>query len=105
MGSIKYNKLVRDRIPEIIEANGKKAIYDILSDEKYIEFLNRKLIEELNEYLGNGDVEELVDMGEVIHAILEYKGITIQEFQRIRSEKEEKNGGFKKRILLKEVIE
>ena len=105
MRVIQYNKLVRDRIPEIIEASGKKPIYDFLENDRYLEFLNKKLIEELNEYLQSGAVEELADMGEVMHAILEYKGVDIQEFQRIRTEKKEKSGGFSKKILLKEVVE
>ena len=98
-----YNKLVRDRIPEIIEASGKTCIWETLSDEQYIEFLNKKLQEEVIEYLESGTVEELADIGEVMHAILDYKGIPLTEFQRIRNEKLQDRGGFKKRILLKEV--
>lgn len=106
MKTIKYNKLVRDRIPEIIESSGKNAVYEtIANDEDYIKLLKNKLIEEMNEYLESDDVAELADMGEVMHAILEYKGVRVETFQRIRLEKLEKRGGFKKRLLLKEVIE
>lgn len=106
MKTIKYNKLVRDRIPEIIESSGKNAVYEtIANDEDYIKLLKNKLIEEMNEYLESDDVAELADMGEVMHAILEYKGVSVETFQRIRLEKLEKRGGFKKRLLLKEVIE
>lgn len=100
-----YNKLVRDRIPEIIEASGKSCTWETLSDERYIELLNKKLQEEVAEYLENGTVEELADIGEVMHAILDYKGIPLTEFQRVRNEKLQDRGGFKKRILLKEVRE
>jgi len=100
-----YNKLVRDRIPEIIEASGKTCIWVTLSDERYIELLNKKLQEEVTEYLESGTVEELADIGEVMHAILDYKGIPLEEFQRVRNEKLQERGGFAKRILLKEVTE
>ena len=101
-----YNKLVRDGIPEIIESSGKKAIYETITNgESYVKLLKDKLSEELNEFLESDDIAELADMGEVMHALLEYKGISIETFQRIRLEKLEKRGGFKKRLLLKEVIE
>ena len=105
MSTKAYNKLVRDRIPEIIEASGKTCTCETLSDEQYIELLNKKLQEEVTEYLESGTVEELADIGEVMHAILDYKGIPLEEFQRVRSEKLQERGGFAKRILLKEVTE
>lgn len=100
-----YNKLVRDRIPEIIEASGKTCACETLSDEQYIKELNEKLLEEVQEYLESGTVEELVDISEVMHSILDYKGITPEKFQRVRTEKLHERGGFKKKILLKEVSE
>lgn len=105
MKSIKYNKLVRDKIPMIIENTGNKCICETLSDDDYIKMLNEKLKEELDEYLESGTLEELADIGEVMHAILAYKNISLEEFQRVRMEKFESRGGFKDRILLKEVIE
>ena len=57
-----YNKLVRDRIPEIIEADGRKCETVILSDEEYIAALDKKLSEELAEYLESGSLEELADL-------------------------------------------
>ena len=105
MKTITYNKLVRDMIPEIIEASGKKVVCETLNEEDYLKLLKQKLLEELNEFLESDDVAELADMGEVMHALLEYKGVSIETFQRIRQEKLEKRGGFKKRLLLKEVIE
>ncbi len=100
-----YNKLVRDKIPEIIEAGGKSCTYETLQDEQYIDFLNKKLLEEVEKYLESGTVEELADIGELMHAIMDYKGIALEEFQRVRNEKLNEQGGFKKRILLKEVLE
>ena len=99
-----YNKLIRDRIPEIIEKSGKVAVYETLQDYEYLEFLNHKLLEEVNEYLESGTVEELADIGEVMYAILAYKHIPQEEFQRVRLEKLATHGGFEKQLLLKEVI-
>ncbi|MEA4821711.1 MAG: nucleoside triphosphate pyrophosphohydrolase [Erysipelotrichales bacterium] len=105
MNSIIYNKLVRDKIPDIIERSGKIAITEILSDEQYIKMLDKKLIEELDEYQNSKDVEELADLLEVIFTIVEAKGIHIMEFEQIRKDKEDKRGGFKQKILLKEVVD
>ena len=105
MKKTSYNKLVRDRIPEIIEGSGRKAVYETLDDENFIKRLNEKLVEEVNEYLQSGSLEELADIGEVMHGILEYKGISIEAFQKARMEKLEQRGSFKKRLLLQEIIE
>ena len=100
-----YNKLVRDKIPEIINADNKKAITSILNDEEYIIALNNKLQEEMKEYLEDNNVEELADIVEVIYGILNYKNISIEKFENIRKVKVEKRGTFEKRIFLKKVID
>ncbi|MGI6066940.1 MAG: phosphoribosyl-ATP pyrophosphohydrolase [Bacillota bacterium] len=100
-----YNKLIRDKIPEIIEQSGKKAVVEKLDDGRYLNMLNNKLSEELSEYLDGNNVEELADLVEVIYAILELKGVPLVEFEKIRKEKVEARGAFQKRLLLKEVIE
>lgn len=105
MRRIEYDKLVRDRIPQIIEAAGKTCVTQTLDDEQYAAMLDKKLLEEVNEYLESGEVGELVDIGEVMHAILDLRGVPIEEFQRQRNEKLSARGGFGKKILLKEVIE
>lgn len=84
MNVIKYHKLVRDKIPEIIEKSGKKAIIEKLDDKGYIDLLNKKLIEELREFLKSGRVEELADIVEVIYAILDFKKMSVSEFEEIR---------------------
>ncbi|GLI09652.1 phosphoribosyl-ATP pyrophosphohydrolase [Paenibacillus tyrfis] len=103
---IVYNKLVRDKIPRIIEASGKQAEIRFLDDAEYIKMLNTKLQEELDEFIKAEEAEkitELADLVEVVCAILEYKGISNEEFERIRQEKKEKRGGFGDRILLVKV--
>lgn len=105
MKIIKYNKLVRDRIPEIIKNNGKKAVVRKLDAQEYKNFLDKKLCEELQEYLDSDSVNELVDLAEVIHAILKYKGIQIFDFYGIQRMKADERGAFDQRLLLVEVIE
>jgi len=102
--TIKYDKLIRDRIPEIIEATGRKAIVETLDKDNFQKYLNIKLREEMEEYLEDGSVEELADLVEVVYALLDCKGISYEEFERIRVAKVDERGAFKKRLLLKEVI-
>ena len=101
----KYNKLVRDRIPEIIEAGGSTCGTEILSDEEYLKMIDAKLDEELAEYHQDQNLEELADLTEVIHAAAIARGYTLEDLERVRAEKAAKRGGFEKKILLKEVIE
>ncbi len=100
-----YNKLVRDYIPEIIEASGNTCVTEILSNEQYIEMNDRKLDEELAEYHKDACLEELADLVEVIHAAVLARGYTLEQLEEVRMEKAHKRGGFQKKILLKEVIE
>lgn len=100
-----YNKLVRDRIPEIIEASGKNCTTEILSDQQYIDMLDAKLQEELTEYQESKSLEELADLLEVVCAVVNARGYTWEQLQQVRMKKKEERGGFEKRILLKEVID
>lgn len=100
-----YNKLVRDRIPEIIKLSGKKCSKEILSDEEYLKSVDAKLDEELAEYHKDQNIEELADLLEVIHAAALARGYTLEELEQVRAEKAAKRGGFEKRIMLKEVYE
>jgi len=101
---IKYDKLIRDRIPEIIEVTGNKAIVETLDKDTFQKYLNIKLKEEMEEYLEEGSIEELADLVEVVYAILDCKGVSREEFERVRVAKADKRGAFKNRLLLKEVI-
>lgn len=105
MNIIKYHKLVRDKIPEIIEMSGKRADVEVLDNDSYKEHLDKKLGEELKEYLDSDSVDELADLMEIILSILKYKGINFIEFEDIRKKKANDRGAFEKRLLLKEVIE
>lgn len=86
------NKLVRDKIPEIIAANNQIARIRIADDKEYITKLDEKLQEETSKYLDSGNVEELADLLEVIYAILSSKNVDIKSFEQIREEKAKKNG-------------
>ena len=99
-----YNKLVRDRIPEIIEASGKRCVWSTLSDEEYLAKLDEKLNEELAEYQESKSMEELADLLEVVRAVAAARGSSMEEVETIRRDKAEKRGGFEKKILLTEVI-
>ena len=100
-----YHKLVRDRIPEIIEESGKICITEILSDEDYLKMIDAKLDEELSEYHQDQNIEELADLTEVIYAAAIARGYTLEDLERVRMEKAAKRGGFQKKILLKEVVD
>ena len=100
-----YQKLVRDRIPEIIETSGNTCVTEILSDEDYLRMLDAKLDEELAEYHADQNIEELADLMEVIRACAVARGYTVEELEQVRAEKVAKRGAFTRKILLKEVID
>lgn len=97
-----YNKLVRDKIVDIIEGEGRKVNYIILDDKDYRKELNKKLQEEVKEYLEDNNVEELADIVEVIYGILNSMNVSIEDFEKVRMDKKEKRGAFEKRIYLEE---
>ena len=105
MGVKVYNKLVRDRIPEIIEADGNTCTTEILSDKQYMEMLDVKLNEELAEYQESKSLEELADLLEVMRAVVQARSWTWEQLEQVRKEKAIQRGGFEKKILLKEVVE
>lgn len=105
MKEILYNKLVRDKIPQIIEEAGKQCETKILSDTEYLEMLDKKFDEELAEYHKDKNLEELADLLEVPYAAASARGYSIEELEQSRIKKREMRGGFKKKILLTKVIE
>lgn len=100
-----YNKLVRDRIPEIIESDGNTCTTEVLPDDRYLQMLDAKLDEELAEYQESKSLEELADLLEVMRAVVKVRGWTWEQLEQVRQEKAAKRGGFEQKILLKEVIE
>lgn len=102
-----YNKLVRDNIPEIIGETGKGFSVRYLGDVDFINALDAKLQEELNEYYFSGEdteaIEELADMLEVIYAIADFYGYDEQDLDDIRMVKRIKRGTFKERVFLIDV--
>ena len=91
-------KLVRDKIPHIIIDAGKKPIIDILSDEDYLAELDKKLNEEVAEYQADKSIEEMAYVREVLFAICEARGYSVDELMKVRDAKREKRGGFEDRI-------
>ena len=104
-----YNKLVRDKIPEIIIGNNGEPITRILSDEEYKKELERKLLEEYNEVLQTKTkeerIEELADMLEIIKALASLESSSLLEVIEVSNAKVLKRGGFEKKIYLEKVIE
>ena len=100
-----YNKLVRDKILEIIKANGQKPTHKILTAEEYAVELTKKLVEEVEEYKKDKNTDELAEIMEVVYALASLHSCTAEELEKIRAEKAEKRGGFEKKIFLVEVMD
>lgn len=103
-----YNKLVRDKIPSIIESNGEKPVTKILNENEYKEELERKLYEEYKEVIeasGSERIEELADMIEVIIALANLENKSLNDVISVADEKNNKRGAFNERIFLEKVIE
>lgn len=99
----KYNKLVRDKIPEIIRADGKRLKSRVLDDGEHLEALLKKLEEEVAELAEARNVEEMADVHEVLIALAETLKIEPVELEKVRKNKAAKRGGFQQKIFLEEV--
>ena len=97
-----YNKLVRDKIPTIIESNGDMCKTKILSQEEYMAELDKKLSEELAEYQESKSLEELADMLEVMIAIANSRGYDWSDVMVLRWQKRAERGGFDNKVFLEE---
>lgn len=100
MARREYDKLVRDRIPEIIEKQGERPVCDRLDRDGSIAYLTKKLAEEAGEYAESGEIEELADLVEVVRGILCHRGVKWEELEAIRAKKYEERGGFEGGIRL-----
>ncbi|MDA2936226.1 nucleoside triphosphate pyrophosphohydrolase [Patescibacteria group bacterium AH-259-L05] len=99
---MKYNKLVRDKIPEIIKNKGVAPITHIADDEEYWQKLKEKFQEEVDEFLKDGNEEELADILEVIYAICDFKNFDKEKLELLRKKKAEGRGGFRNKVILDE---
>ncbi|MGR5962264.1 nucleoside triphosphate pyrophosphohydrolase [Bacillus paranthracis] len=104
-----YNKLIRNKIPQIIKSNGKTPTTRILPEEEYIKEICKKTEEELTEYLEattkEHKLEELSDLLELINALAEHEGTTLKEINNIRKKESRRKRGFSDRIFLIEVTD
>ncbi len=98
-----YNKLVRDKIPEIIKADGRECETLIVAGDEKHKLLEAKLQEEVNEFIEDKNLEELADVMEVLFGLAETLGYSEVEFLKARDKKREERGGFKDGIVLKVV--
>jgi len=97
---MKYNKLVRDKIPEYIKSKGGKVIIRIADDLEYWQKLKAKLLEEIKEFNENEVIEEMADIQEVINAMCDYKKFGKTKLESVRKKKAKERGRFKKKIIL-----
>jgi len=102
---MKYNKLIRDQIPEIIKSRKAVPITHIASNDEYRQKLKEKLQEEVDEFLEDSNGEELADILEVIYSLCDLYNIDKDKLEQIRKEKAKKRGNFKDRIILDEIKE
>jgi predicted house-cleaning noncanonical NTP pyrophosphatase (MazG superfamily) len=103
-GGMKYHKLVRDRIPEIIVDRGDRPVTRVLDAEAYDRALRDKLQEEVAEFIESGEVAELVDVLEVVYALATVQGVDHSQIEDMRRQKLNDRGGFEKRVFLEEII-
>lgn len=99
---MKYNKLVRDKIPEYIKSKGGAPLARIADDEEYWQKLKEKLQEEVDEFTRAETIEEMADILEVIDAISDFKKFDKEELQKVKDKKAKERGKFKNKVILEE---
>lgn len=100
-----YNKLVRDKIPEIIKATGKSADVHYAKKEDLLSLLETKLNEEVSEYLEDKNLGELADIMEVLFGLASLLGYSEEDLINKRNAKKEERGAFEKGIVLEKIYE
>jgi len=100
-----YNKLIRDRIPVIIEKAVHGSKVRVLDDDEYFTSLCKKLQEEVDEFQESKALEELADILEVVLALAAVEGKIPEDLEALRLKKREKRGGFEERLFLEWVDE
>ena len=96
----RYDKAVRDRIPDIIRAEGKQCVVKQVSDTEFLRYMERKLSEELHEYAESKSPEEIADLLEVIYRVAELQGMERDELETLREKKRKERGGFTDNLVL-----
>ena len=99
---MRYDKLVRDKIPEHVRSKGGTPVIHIADDREYWTKLKEKLLEEFKEFSESETIEEMADIREVIEAICDFKGFDRQELETVRAKKARERGAFRKKIILEE---
>lgn len=102
---MKFDKLVRDKIPEVLEKKGIKSVTHVIEGKEYFEELLKKLREEVEEFVKDNNEEELADIFEVLGAIIEERGFTKEAIEEIRLKKLAERGGFKNKVFLEQTEE
>ena len=100
---MEYNKAIRDKIPEIIAKSGHSCNFRVLSDSDFLVALEKKLNEEMMEFQGTHNPEELVDVLEVVYAIARLRGLSKASIEQMRMKKNQERGGFEKNLFLEKV--
>ena len=105
MGMKKYDKLVRDRIPEIIEKDNCICYYHVADDNEFKIKLHEKLLEEIVEFLENPCAEEIADILEILDAVRMFYDIDLDEIKTKKNRKKLTNGKFNERYILESTKE
>ncbi|MBN2147987.1 MAG: nucleoside triphosphate pyrophosphohydrolase [Anaerolineales bacterium] len=103
MNKIVYNKLIRDRIPEIIHAAGKECETEVMAEAEYTQALRDKLVEEALEAQKASPADlatELADLYEVMDALMAAHGLSPEQVRQLQAARREERGGFEKRLRL-----
>ncbi len=101
----KYDKLVRDKIPQVLDAKGIKSVTRTVEGEEYFARLVAKLKEEVEEFAKDVNEEEIADIMEVLNAVISVKGFSRERIEEIRTKKLAERGGFSEKIILEQTQE
>ena len=102
-----YNKLVRDKIPKIIESKGELPVTKKLDLQQYKIALEEKLKEECQEVIsasGQERIEELADVLEILRSLAKLEGVSLKQVIAVADQKVFKRGGFENKVFLEKVI-